>query len=83
LISGKWARNAPRSNTLPRPGNGRVVGRIPYCLTVPGPAGALPTVRYQMVREALQETEARIAIKQALFKTCPEAFSPQRKPEDR
>jgi hypothetical protein len=68
---------------LPRPGDGRVVGYAPCSVTVPGPAGALPTVRYQMLREALQETEARIAIKQALFKTSPEAFSPKRKAEER
>jgi hypothetical protein len=70
-------------NALPRPGDSRVVAGIPCCLTVPGPAGALPTVRYRMIREALQETEARIAIKQALYKACPEAFSPKRKPEER
>lgn len=47
------------------PGEWRVYTRIPWCVTAPGPSGAIPTVRYQMLREAIQETEAWISILQA------------------
>jgi RNA polymerase sigma factor (sigma-70 family) len=40
-------------------------------LTAPGPAGAVPTVRFQMLREGVQEWEARMAIVKAL-KAMPE-----------
>jgi hypothetical protein len=33
----------------------------------PGPEGALPTVRFEQMREGMQEAEARIAIEQALL----------------
>jgi hypothetical protein len=35
-------------------------------LTAPGPDGALPTARFQMLREGLQECQARIFIQKAL-----------------
>jgi hypothetical protein len=38
----------------------------PRAITAPGPEGALPTVRYQMLREGIQECEARIYIERAL-----------------
>ena len=50
----------------------------PKILTVPGPAGALPTVRFQMLRESLQEMEARIAINQAAFAMGAEAWKPNK-----
>jgi len=40
----------------------------PRTLTVPGLAGPLPTVRYQVFKEGLQETEARLYIAQALYR---------------
>ncbi len=36
-------------------------------LTVPGPKGALPTVRFERLRESLQTCEARIYIERALY----------------
>ncbi len=38
----------------------------PRSITAPGPNGALATIRYEMMREGLQETEARIVIERAL-----------------
>jgi hypothetical protein len=38
----------------------------PVRMTEPGPDGAVPTVRFRMLREGVQETEARIAIARAL-----------------
>ncbi len=38
---------------------------IPYL--APGPAGAMPTVRFEMMRESLQECEARILLEKALI----------------
>jgi hypothetical protein len=38
----------------------------PRAIAVAGPDGALPTVRYQMLREGVQEAEARIVIAGAL-----------------
>jgi hypothetical protein len=35
-------------------------------LVAPGPDGALPTVRYEVIREGIQECEARIAIERVL-----------------
>ncbi len=35
-------------------------------LSVPGTDGALPTVRFEMLREGLQDTEARIFLERAL-----------------
>jgi hypothetical protein len=35
---------------------------VPVSMTAPGPAGALPTVRFQMYREAVQEAEAWLTI---------------------
>jgi hypothetical protein len=35
-------------------------------LLAPGPNGAIPTVRYEMVREGIQECEARIFVEKAL-----------------
>ncbi len=40
----------------------------PRAIVSPGPSGPAPTVRFQMVREALAETEARIALSEALHK---------------
>jgi hypothetical protein len=37
------------------------------CLLAPGPAGAVATARYEHLREALQECEARIAIEEAIL----------------
>jgi hypothetical protein len=37
-------------------------------LTAPGPDGAVPTVRFQMLREGVQEWEARAALLKALAK---------------
>jgi len=50
------------------PGEWRVYTQIPWALTAPGPDGPVPTARFQMVREAIQETEAWIAILQATAK---------------
>jgi len=50
----------------------------PKILTVPGPAGAIPTVRFQMLRESLQEMEARIAIKQTASAMGTEAWKPNK-----
>jgi hypothetical protein len=47
------------------PGEWRVYTQLPWALTAPGPDGPVPTARFQMVREAIQETEAWIAILQA------------------
>jgi hypothetical protein len=42
------------------------------CLLAPGPKGAISTVQYEMMREGLQELEARIAIEVAIDnKTAP------------
>ncbi|NQU21271.1 MAG: hypothetical protein HQ567_08315 [Candidatus Nealsonbacteria bacterium] len=38
----------------------------PMAITTPGPEGALPTVRFQMLREGVQETEVRIFLVQSL-----------------
>jgi hypothetical protein len=38
----------------------------PVSIAAPGADGAAPTVRFQMLREGVQETEARIAVVQAL-----------------
>jgi len=40
---------------------------ISNTLLAPGPNGALPTARYQMMKEGVQECEARILIEQALL----------------
>jgi len=40
----------------------RVYNEIPTCVTIPGPTGAEPTVRFQMMREAIQESETWIAV---------------------
>ncbi len=45
-------------------------------LTVPGPQGALPTVRFQMLREGVQDTHIRLAIVRA----CLELAEDQREP---
>jgi hypothetical protein len=37
------------------------------CVLAPGPDGALPTARYEHLREGLQECEARIAIEEAML----------------
>jgi RNA polymerase sigma factor (sigma-70 family) len=47
-------------------------GTYPIQLAWPGPDGAQPTVRFQMVREALQDVEARWAILDALPKLPPD-----------
>jgi hypothetical protein len=41
---------------------GMLTASIPVSMTVPGPDGPLPTVRFQMYREAVQETEAWLTI---------------------
>jgi hypothetical protein len=57
---------------------GRLIGRFPenrtnrlyrhatYAMTVPGPHGALATQRFEMLREGIQDAEARIRLEQAL-----------------
>jgi hypothetical protein len=54
-----------RTGAAPRFGGTRLKTDA-NCLTVPGPDGAIPTVRFQMLREAVQEVEARAAIRKAL-----------------
>lgn len=44
----------------------RVYTNVPFDMTAPGPAGPVATVRFQMLREAVQEAEAWISISQAL-----------------
>jgi len=39
---------------------------VPMALFAPGPKGAVPTIRFEMLREGVQECEARIAIEKAL-----------------
>jgi hypothetical protein len=43
-------------------GLGNIWGGTPISMTAPGPAGPLPTVRFQMYREAVQEAEAWLTI---------------------
>ncbi len=38
-----------------------------YWLIAPGPDGPLPTERFEMLREGMQEAEARVAIEKALI----------------
>ncbi|MBI5726101.1 MAG: hypothetical protein HZA50_19230 [Planctomycetes bacterium] len=38
----------------------------PRAIAAPGPDGAIPTVRFEMLREGIQETEARIFIEKAI-----------------
>jgi len=47
-------------------------------LTVPGPAGAVPTVRFQMMRQAVQDAELRLAIVRACLKMPEDARKPYR-----
>lgn len=51
-----------------RSGEWRVYTNIPLQIAAAGPEGAEPTVRFQMLREAVQEAEAWIAIRQAIAK---------------
>ena len=41
---------------------GMLSADVPFSMTVPGPDGPLPTVRFQMYREAVQEAEAWLTI---------------------
>ena len=41
---------------------GMLTGAVPVSMTAPGPDGPLPTVRFQMFREAVQEAEAWLTI---------------------
>jgi hypothetical protein len=41
---------------------GMLTAALPLSMTAPGPDGPLPTVRFQMYREAVQETEAWLTI---------------------
>jgi len=43
-------------------GLGNIWGGTPISMTAPGPDGPLPTVRFQMYREAVQEVEAWLTI---------------------
>jgi hypothetical protein len=45
----------------------RLTRGTPRAVTVPGPDGAVATVRFQMLREGVQECEARIQIEKALL----------------
>lgn len=47
-------------------------------LTVPGPEGPVPTVRFQMLREGLQDAEVKTAIVKAYLKLPEEARAPYR-----
>jgi hypothetical protein len=47
-------------------------------LTVPGPDGAVPTVRFQMLREGVQDAEVRTAIIRAYLKLPEERRKPYR-----
>jgi hypothetical protein len=47
-------------------------------ITVPGPAGAIPTVRFQMMREGVQDTEVRLSIMRAYAKLPEEQRKPYR-----
>ena len=57
-----WQRHFP--NGWMRGGTRRNTGSI----VEPGPEGPIGTVRYEMLREGLQETEARVVIEKALVK---------------
>jgi len=61
------------------PGEWRVHTNIPWAMTAPGSEGPTPTVRFQMLREAIQETEAWILILQATSKMEPAQQEPYRK----
>jgi hypothetical protein len=41
---------------------GMLSANVPFSMTAPGPDGPLPTVRFQMYREAVQEAEAWLTI---------------------
>jgi len=54
------------------------------CLLAPGPRGAISTVHYEMMREGLQELEARIAIEAAIEdKTAPASVVTQWERKDK
>jgi hypothetical protein len=44
----------------------RLVRGNPRSVTIPGPKGALATIRYEMLREGAQDAEARIVLEEAL-----------------
>jgi hypothetical protein len=54
-----WVRSGGR-RLFQGPGN--IWGGTPVSMTAPGPEGPLPTVRFQMYREAVQEAEAWLTI---------------------
>ena len=45
---------------------GNMVGGTPRAIAVPGPAGALDTIQFEMFREGIQECEALVAIQDAV-----------------
>lgn len=45
----------------------RMYRRCPWAIVAPGPDGAMGTVRYEMLREGMQELQARIQIEKALL----------------
>ena len=47
-------------------------------LTIPGPDGAIPTVRFQMLREGVQDFEARMAVVRALARLPEDQRKPYR-----
>lgn len=57
-----------RVNTLTRYRNSwyNLWRNNPLSITAPGPDGAVATVRYEMLREGIQEVEARIVLEKAL-----------------
>jgi hypothetical protein len=58
--------------------HGLIWGATPVWLSAPGPKGPLPTVRLQMIREGLQDFEARMAILDASAKLPAEQQKPYR-----
>lgn len=65
----RTAREAPRSSSF--------FSHI-ESLTVPGPDGPLPTVRFQMLREGVQDAEVKAAIVRAYLKLPEEERQPYR-----
>jgi hypothetical protein len=50
----------------PQSGVDRLYRSLTASVTVPGPDGALATARFEMLREGIQETEARVTLEKAL-----------------
>ena len=63
-------RDKPRATSF--------IGSHINSLTIPGPDGAIPTVRFQMFREGVQDVEVRTAIIRAYLKLPEEQRKPYR-----